>query len=292
MKKENIKTIGRIRSVYKTREDAPSQGKDEVSEIVIFDEYTNGLKDIETFSHLHIFYLLHKSEGFSMLVTTPWDTEEHGLFTTRSPHRPTPLGYAVVELIEREDNVLKVKGLDAIDDTPVLDIKPYISGIDAKPFANNGWFEKRKPSFTPRVYEYRTETHWEGDKCEGILTGENKRDVHIGCPPEFGGKPAYWSPEHLLVASCEICIMTTFLDLIIKKHLKISSYRSKAIGKTTFVNGRFKFKTIEVEPVITVCKDSNIEDAKKFFIKAKNKCMVSNSLNVKVTVKPEIRREL
>jgi len=138
--KLELKPIGVIHSPYKKNGEAPPQDG-EVSEIVIFDEYERGLKDIGGFSHLQVFYWLHKSRGYSLSVRTPWDPEPHGLFTTRSPHRPNPIGYSVVQLISREACVLKVKGLDAIDGTPVLDIKPYIPKIDSKPKAKTGWLE-------------------------------------------------------------------------------------------------------------------------------------------------------
>lgn len=136
--------IGTICSPYKIQSDAPFQGGSKLSEIEIFEEYKEGLEDIESFSHLHIFYWLHKSKDWSLLVHTPWDANSHGLFTTRTPNRPNPIGYAVVELIERDDNILKVKGLDAIEGTPIIDIKPYIESIDTKQKTSSGWIEKTK----------------------------------------------------------------------------------------------------------------------------------------------------
>ncbi len=76
-----------------------------------------------------------------MLVKTPWDDVRHGLFTTRSPHRPCPLGLTVVELVAREKNILKVKGLDAINGTPLLDIKPFIRSIDERSVVKAGWLD-------------------------------------------------------------------------------------------------------------------------------------------------------
>jgi len=137
-----IKIIGFVHSPYKTTADAPFQGNDKISKIEISKEYEGGLKDIEGFTHLHVLYWLHKSKGFSLLVTTPWDTISHGLFTTRSPHRPNPIGHAVVELVEQKDNILSVRGLDAIDGTPVMDIKPYIKKLDVKTDVISGWIEK------------------------------------------------------------------------------------------------------------------------------------------------------
>ena len=139
----DLKIIGVVHSPYKTTADAPFQGNDKISKIEISKKYEDGLKDIEGFTHLHVFYWLHKSKGFSLLVTTtPWDTTSHGLFTTRSPHRPNPIGHAVVELVEQKDNILSVRGLDAIEGTPVMDIKPYIKKLDVKTDAISGWIEK------------------------------------------------------------------------------------------------------------------------------------------------------
>ena len=131
--------IGTIHSPYKTRAEAPPQGGDEVSEIEIMREFGGGLIDIVGFSHLHIFYWLHMAKDYSLSVRTPWDSKPHGLFATRTPNRPNPIGYSVVELIERKGTTLRVKGLDAIDGTPVVDIKPYIAEVDAKSHARSGW---------------------------------------------------------------------------------------------------------------------------------------------------------
>jgi len=138
-----LKVIGEIHSKYKTTKQAPRQGNDEVCEIEIYEEFAKGLTDIEGFSHLHIFYWLDKSQRYNLMVQTPWDTTPHGLFTTRSPHRPNALAFTTVELTQRKDNILIVKGLDAIDKTPVIDIKPYIKKVDIKTDAVSGWLEKR-----------------------------------------------------------------------------------------------------------------------------------------------------
>ena len=129
-----LKPIGIIHSPYRDRGEAPRQGcgREEICQIEIFQEFEKGLKDIERFSHIILIYWFHKSCGYNLIVTPSWDTKPHGLFTTRSPDRPSPLGLSVVELIAREANVLKVKGLDVIEGTPLLDIKPYFPSIDAK----------------------------------------------------------------------------------------------------------------------------------------------------------------
>jgi len=138
-----LKPIGIIHSPYKNREEAPYPGykSEKISQIEVFKEFEEGLKDIEGFSHIIVIFWFHKSQGYHLLVKTPWDDILHGLFATRSPHRPCPLGLTVVELVAREKNILKVKGLDAIDGTPLLDIKPYVPSIDEKLPIKLGWLE-------------------------------------------------------------------------------------------------------------------------------------------------------
>ncbi len=137
-----LKPIGIIHSPYQSGQ-APYQGhgQKEICQVELFEEFEEGLKDIEGFSHIILIYWFHQSHGYHLLVKTPWDAKPHGLFTTRSPHRPCPLGLSVVELVAREKNILKVKGLDAIDSTPLLDIKPYVPSIDEKNNAKAGWLE-------------------------------------------------------------------------------------------------------------------------------------------------------
>jgi formylmethanofuran dehydrogenase subunit E len=138
-----LKPIGVIHSPYKNRGEAPYQGSksEEISQIEVLKEFEEGLQDIEGFSHIIVIYWFHKSQGYHLLVKTPWDDIPHGVFATRSPHRPCPLGLTVVELVARDSNILKVKGLDAIDGTPLLDIKPYIPEVDQRSIVKPGWLE-------------------------------------------------------------------------------------------------------------------------------------------------------
>ncbi|MDH4299805.1 MAG: tRNA (N6-threonylcarbamoyladenosine(37)-N6)-methyltransferase TrmO [Dehalococcoidia bacterium] len=138
-----LKPIGIIRSPYKDKDQVPNQGyrSKKIARIEVFKEFEEGLQDIEGFSHIVVIYWFHRSRGYHLSVKTPWDDIPHGLFATRSPHRPCPLGLTVAQLVAREGNVLKVKGLDAIDGTPVLDIKPYISSIDEQSAVKSGWLE-------------------------------------------------------------------------------------------------------------------------------------------------------
>lgn len=138
-----LKPIGIIHSPYHDRGCAPHQGcaKGRGCRVELFEEFEGGLRDIEGFSHIILIYYLHKAKGYSLMVKTPWDVTPHGLFTTRSPDRPNPLGISVVRLTDRHKNILVVEGLDAIDGTPLLDIKPYVPSIDRRADARAGWLE-------------------------------------------------------------------------------------------------------------------------------------------------------
>lgn len=133
--------IGVVRSPYRKRGDAPRQGRLAVTEaeIRIFDDYAPGLQDVENASHLIVLYWLDRADRGLLFATPPGETRERGVFSTRSPARPNPIGFGVVDLARRDGNVLTVRGLDALDGTPVLDIKPYSPEIDSIPSATGGW---------------------------------------------------------------------------------------------------------------------------------------------------------
>ena len=124
--------IGYVRSPYKVQKDAPRQGRlsDTVSEIVIEDRYLPGLDDVEKKTHLIVLSWFDRADRTALKATPPHNPVEHGVFATRSPNRPNPVGLSVVDLLERTGNVLRVRGLDALDGTPVIDIKPYSPDID------------------------------------------------------------------------------------------------------------------------------------------------------------------
>jgi len=124
--------IGVVHSPYKERNEAPHQGRfsDTVSEIEIFEAYAEGLKDIEKHHHLIILSWFDRSDRAPLLATPPHTGIEHGVFATRSPERPNPVGLCVVDLVGRAGTRLTVRGLDSIDGTPVIDIKPYFRDLD------------------------------------------------------------------------------------------------------------------------------------------------------------------
>ena len=104
----------------------------------ILEELEGGLKDIEGFSHLFVLWVFHESESFDLIATPPGQTEGHGVFATRAPRRPNPIGLTVVELLRREGRLLHVRGVDMLDRTPILDIKPYMSSIPMESL-RRGW---------------------------------------------------------------------------------------------------------------------------------------------------------
>lgn len=135
------RSIGSVRSPYKeTREipKGPGAKHDAEGVLEILPEFEAGLTDIEGFSHLFVMWVFDRSEGFELLGTPPIDDRPHGVFATRSPRRPNPIGLTVVELLRREGTRLYVRGVDMLDGTPILDIKPYLSSV-APEGLRRGW---------------------------------------------------------------------------------------------------------------------------------------------------------
>ncbi len=104
----------------------------------ILPEFAPGLTDIDGFSHLYVIWEFDRSQGFELLGTPPSDNRQHGVFATRSPYRPNPVGLTVVKLLRRDGARLSVKGIDMLDQTPILDIKPYLSSIPVEEL-RRGW---------------------------------------------------------------------------------------------------------------------------------------------------------
>jgi len=135
--------IGIIHSPFTTLADMPVQPKgaaENTGTIIIDRRYQDGLRDLEGFSHIYLIYHFHKASRTELSVTPFLDTTSRGVFATRSPLRPNHIGLSVVELVARDENVLTIKGLDILDGTPLLDIKPYIEAFDAVEKSRSGWF--------------------------------------------------------------------------------------------------------------------------------------------------------
>jgi len=139
-----LKPIGYVRSEHQKAEDTPIQSifcSGCKGRVELLPQYSEGLTDIEEFSHIILLYWLHKSEPGGMLVKPFLEDKFHGIFATRAPVRPNPLGFSIVRLNSREDCILNISCVDILDNTPVLDIKPYSSKFDSFPGSRNGWYE-------------------------------------------------------------------------------------------------------------------------------------------------------
>ncbi|PWT84657.1 MAG: tRNA (N6-threonylcarbamoyladenosine(37)-N6)-methyltransferase TrmO [Acidobacteria bacterium] len=124
--------IGHVSSPFKSTGEIPKGlgAKHDTDGVLrILAEFEAGLTDIEGFSHLIVLWEFDRSQGFELLGTPPSDNRPHGVFATRSPYRPNPIGLTTVELVRREGSSVHVRGVDMLDGTPILDIKPYLSGI-------------------------------------------------------------------------------------------------------------------------------------------------------------------
>jgi tRNA-Thr(GGU) m(6)t(6)A37 methyltransferase TsaA len=133
--------IGHIKSPYQETKQipkGPGAKHDAEGTLEILPQFAAGLADIEGFSHLFVLWVFDRAEGFELFGTPPIDDRPHGVFATRSPRRPNPIGLTVVQLLGREDNVLRVRGLDMLDGTPILDLKPYLSSIPPEAI-RRGW---------------------------------------------------------------------------------------------------------------------------------------------------------
>jgi tRNA-Thr(GGU) m(6)t(6)A37 methyltransferase TsaA len=136
--------IGYIRSPYQNTEQVPKGlGAQHAAEGIldILPQYEAGLTDIEGFSHLIVLWVFDRAGGFELLGTPPSDNRPHGVFATRSPRRPNPIGFTVVELLRRDGSRLHVRGVDMLDGTPILDLKPYLSNIPADKL-RRGWLQE------------------------------------------------------------------------------------------------------------------------------------------------------
>ena len=136
-----MRPIGYVRSPFQNTHEVPKGlGATHEAEGVleIRAEFEQGLTDIEGFSHLYVIWVFDRAQGSNLLAKPPSDDRPHGVFATRSPQRPNPIGLTVVELLGRDGPVLRVRGLDMLDGTPILDIKPYLSNVPPERL-RRGW---------------------------------------------------------------------------------------------------------------------------------------------------------
>jgi len=139
-----MRPIGHVKSPYtKSKEipKGPGTKHEALGVLEIKPEFEIGLTDIEGFSHLFVIWLFDRADGFALIGVPPIDDREHGVFATRSPRRPNPIGLTVVELERRDGSRLHVKGVDMLDGTPILDIKPYLSSVPPDRL-RRGWVDE------------------------------------------------------------------------------------------------------------------------------------------------------
>lgn len=150
--------IGIIHSPFTKLEDMPIQpaGAAGVKGTVeVFEQYRAGLRDLDGFSHIILLYYFHRSHSFDLQVVPFMDSEPRGLFATRAPKRPNPIGLSVVQLDRIQGGLLHIQNVDILDGTPLLDIKPYVPEFDAQGEVRTGWLEKARKTVSSRKSDDR-----------------------------------------------------------------------------------------------------------------------------------------
>lgn len=145
----NYRPIGIIHSPFKRREGMPIQPTGAIgvkAKVEIFAEYAQGLQDLDGFSHIILLYHCHLSRTYKLKVKPFLDDVERGLFATRAPARPNPIGMSLVRLMRIENANIYVENIDIIDQTPLLDIKPFVPDFDVRKAERTGWLENKAAS--------------------------------------------------------------------------------------------------------------------------------------------------
>jgi tRNA-Thr(GGU) m(6)t(6)A37 methyltransferase TsaA len=140
-----MKPIGVIHSPFTDKAQTPIQPtrSQAVGQVEVFPEFADGLQDLEGFSHIILLYIFHQSHGYTLQVKPFLDDQLRGLFATRYPCRPNPIGLSVVRLLARQEKFLEIEGVDVLDGTPLLDIKPYVPDFGPRNGTRTGWYETR-----------------------------------------------------------------------------------------------------------------------------------------------------
>ena len=148
--------IGVIHSPFTDKGKTPIQSarSNTIGTVEIYSDFVNGLSDVNGFSHLILVYIFHRSSGYKLRVKPFLDNQLRGLFATRHPRRPNPIGISIVRLLRCQDTVLEIEGVDVLDNTPLLDIKPYVPDFDERSGVRAGWYDFRNNkddiTFPPR----------------------------------------------------------------------------------------------------------------------------------------------
>ena len=139
-----MQPIGILHTPFSDKKQTPIQAsRSEVrGQVEVFPEFEAGLQDLEGFSHIILLYYFHQADVISLMVKPFLDDQQHGLFATRYPSRPNQIGLSIVELISRREALLEIKGVDMLDGTPLLDIKPYVEEFDVRTGTRSGWLAR------------------------------------------------------------------------------------------------------------------------------------------------------
>jgi len=154
--KFTIGPIGTIHSPFKTKDECPIQNMYSSAAkgtVELFEEYAEGLKDIETFSHIILLYRFDRAGEIKLVRPTFLSDEPHGIFASRHPCRPSGIGLSIVKLLKRDGNLLQVENIDVLDGTPLIDIKPYIHRFDCFPESSEGWLKSKPQREKPKGRE-------------------------------------------------------------------------------------------------------------------------------------------
>ncbi len=157
-----FRPIGIIHTPFKELQNMPIQPSGAAGirgTVDLYPEFAEGLKDLDGFSHLILLYRFHESRGYRLTVTPFLDSEPRGLFATRAPKRPNPIGLSIVKLIRIREGSLDVENVDILDGTPLLDIKPYVPEFDHQQDCRTGWLERARG----RVKEQRSDERFRKD---------------------------------------------------------------------------------------------------------------------------------
>jgi tRNA-Thr(GGU) m(6)t(6)A37 methyltransferase TsaA len=156
MKKIVYQPIGIIHSPFQNIQGMPIQptgAKGTAGTIEIYPELAEGLKDLEGFSHIILIYHFHLSKGYSLKVKPFMDEDLRGVFATRAPKRPNPIGISIVRLLKIEDTIIHIEDIDIVDGTPLLDIKPYVPEFDAQKIEKIGWLSQK----AEKVHKFKSD---------------------------------------------------------------------------------------------------------------------------------------
>ncbi len=140
----NLTPIGVIKTPFEHLDGMPIQPSgaiDTQGTIVLDPAYAEGLNDVDGFSHIILLYLFHQSKGYDLMVKPFLDDRKRGLFSTRAPRRPNPIGLSIVRVVRRQGAELTIRDIDVLNNTPLIDIKPYVPRFDIKTVTRSGWLE-------------------------------------------------------------------------------------------------------------------------------------------------------